>query len=178
MAISRERKEELVALYGALLGNTNGIVVTEYKGLTVAQVGVMRDKLREIDGKFVITKNTLFMIALRNAGWPVPEALLAGPVAIAVGNGNFPAVAKMMVGFIKDYEGILSIKGGVMEGQILNRAQVEAVSNLPSLDELRAQLAGLLAQPAAGLVSVLNGGVASIAQVLHAYVASKEGAAA
>ena len=178
MAISRERKEELVGIYSQLLNGTNGIVVTEYKGLTVAHVGVMRDKLREIDGKFVITKNTLFMIALREAGWPVPEELLKGPVGIAVGNGNFPAVAKMMVGFIKDYENILSIKGGIMEGQILSPKQVEAVSNLPSLDELRSQLVGLISQPAVGLVSVLNGGVASIAQVLQAYVASKEGEAA
>ena len=178
MAISRERKEELVGIYGQLLSGTNGIVVTEYKGLTVSQANVMRDKLRDIDGKFVITKNTLFSIALREAGWPVPEALLVGPVAITVGNGNFPAVAKMMVGFIKEYEGILSIKGGIMEGQILSPKQVEAVSNLPSLDELRSQLVGLISQPAVGLVSVLNGGVASIAQVLQAYVASKEGEAA
>jgi len=178
LAISRERKEELVGIYGELLSGTNGIVVTEYKGLTVAQVGVMRDKLRDIDGKFVITKNTLFMRALREANWPVPEELLKGPVGIAVGNGNFPAVAKMMVGFIKDYENILSIKGGVMEGAVLSPKQVEAVSNLPSLDELRSQLVGLISQPAVGLVSVLNGGVASIAQVLQAYVASKEGEAA
>jgi len=176
LAISRERKEELVALYGDLLRNTNGIVVTEYKGLTVKQVSDMRDKLRDIGGKYLITKNTLFSIALRDAGWPVPEELLLGPVGIAVGNGNFPAVAKMMVGFIKDYEEVLTIKGGVMEGRILNPAQVEAVSNLPSLDELRAQIAGLISQPAAGLVSVLNGGVASIAQVLQAYVAKNEAA--
>jgi large subunit ribosomal protein L10 len=178
LAISRERKEELVGIYGELLRGTNGIIVTEYKGLTVAQVSTMRDKLRDIDGKFVITKNTLFSIALRDAGWPVPEELLKGPVGIAVGNGNFPAVAKMVVGFLKDYEEVLSIKGGVMEGQILNPSQVEAVSNLPSLDELRAQLAGLISQPAAGLVSVLNGGVASIAQVLQAYVTKNSGEAA
>ena len=178
MAISRERKEELVGIYGDLLRSTNGIVITQYTGLTVAQVGQMRDKLREIDGKFIITKNTLFAIALREAGWPVPEALLQGPSGVAVGNGNFPAVAKMMVSFLKDYEGILSIKGGVMEGQILNPSQVEAVSNLPSLDELRAQLVGLISQPAVGLVSVLNGGVASIAQVLQAYVTKNSGEAA
>src|SRR5687767_15003522 len=76
LAISRERKEELVGIYGQLLSGTNGIVVTEYKGLTVAQVGSMRDRLRDIDGKFVITKNTLFMRALREANWPVPEELL------------------------------------------------------------------------------------------------------
>ncbi|MEO8612604.1 MAG: 50S ribosomal protein L10, partial [Chloroflexota bacterium] len=92
MAISRERKEELVGIYGDLLRSTNGIVITQYNGLSVAQVSTMRDKLREIDGKFVITKNTLFSIALKEAGWPVPEALLQGPSGVAVGNGNFPAV--------------------------------------------------------------------------------------
>lgn len=178
MAISRERKEELVGIYGGLLRDTNGIVVTAYNGLSVAQVGQMRDKLRDIGGKYVITKNTLFGIALREAGWPVPEELLQGPVGIAVGNGNFPAVAKMVVGFTKEYENIITIRGGVMEGQVLNPNQVEAVSNLPSLDELRAQLAGLISQPAAGLVSVLNGGVASVAQVLQAYVTKNSGEAA
>lgn len=178
MAITRERKEELVAQYSDILTNTGGFVVTEYKKMSVKQVNDIRNRLADVNGKYIVTKNTLFTIALREGGWPVPEQLLSGPVAVAFGESNFPAVAKVVVGLLKDYEEIVKIKGGVMAGQILTPKQVEAVSNLPSLDELRSQLAGLISQPAAGLVSVLNAGVASVAQVLQAYVASKEGEAA
>jgi large subunit ribosomal protein L10 len=176
LAITRERKEELVTVYGDLLTQANGIVVTEYKNLTVAQISQMRAKLREVQGSYVITKNTLFRIALQNAGWPIPDSLLAGPTGVVFGANNFPQVAKVAVGFLKDYEGFYTIKGGVMTGTLLNASQVEAVSNLPSLEELRSQLAGLISQPAAGLVSVLNAGVGSVAQVLQAYVSKNEAA--
>lgn len=178
MAITRERKEELVAQYGDLLSTTGGFVVTAYNKMTVKQVNDIRNRLADVNGKYIVTKNTLFTLALKNGGWPVPEDLLLGPVAVAFGDSNFPAVAKVVVGLLKDYEEIIQIKGGVMDGQILSPKEVEAVSNLPSLDELRAQIAGLISQPAAGLVSVLNAGVASLPQVLQAYVASKEGEAA
>ncbi len=180
MAINKERKQELVAQYGDLLNSATGLVVTEYRGLNVAQVNDMRDKLRDIGGTYIITKNTLLSIALKEAGWPVPENLLLGPVAVALGGDNFPSVAKMVMGFLKDYEQFLVIKGGVMGGQVFDAKQIEIVSNLPSLDELRAQLAGLISQPAAGLVGVINGAVAAVPQVLQAYVQknSPEGEAA
>ncbi|MCB9451108.1 MAG: 50S ribosomal protein L10 [Anaerolineaceae bacterium] len=169
MAITRERKEELVALYGDLLNNTNGFVVTEYRGMTVANVSELRAKLREVSGQYVITKNTLFMRALQDAGWPVPEELLVGPVGVAFGTENFPAVAKVVLEYLKTNEKLI-LKGGVMAGDIIDPKQVEAVSNLPSLDELRAQLAGLVVQPATGLVSVLNAATAQVVNVLQAYV--------
>ena len=177
MAISRERKEELIAYYGDLLGKSTGFVVTEYKGLTDSQLKIIRGKLREVQGKYVITKNTLFMRALQESGWPVQEQLLIGPTAVVVGGENFPTVAKTLLATVKDYEEILKIKGGVMAGSILsNAAQVETVSNLPSLDELRAQLLGLLVQPATGLVSVVNAVVAGVPQVLQSYVSKHEAA--
>jgi large subunit ribosomal protein L10 len=174
LAITRERKEELVKGYGDLLSQATGIVITEYKNISVAQVHSLRDKLREVEGAYVVIKNTLFEIALKEAGWPVPEELLAGQTAVIFGAANFPQVAKMSVSFLKDFEGFFSIKGGIMAGAILSPAQVDAVSNLPSLDELRAQLAGLISQPAAGLVSVVNAVVAGVPQVLQAYVSKHE----
>jgi len=176
LAITRERKEELVSLYGELLGQATGVVFADYKNVTVAQVAQMRSKLRDVQGTYVITKNTLFKIALQNAGWPVPDDLLAGPTGVVFGAANFPQVAKVALGFVKDYENLFAIKGGIMTGSLLNAKQVETVSNLPSLDELRSQLAGLISQPAAGLVSVINAGVAAVPQVLQAYVAKNEAA--
>jgi large subunit ribosomal protein L10 len=169
LAITRERKEELIALYGDLLSNTNGFVVTEYRGMTVADVSDLRAKLREVSGQYVITKNTLFMRALRDGGWPVPEDLLAGPVGVAFGDSNFPAVAKIVLEYLKGNEKLI-LKGGVMAGAIVNPKQVETISNLPSLEEMRAQLAGLVVQPAAGLVTVLSAATAQVVNVLQAYV--------
>ncbi len=176
MAISKERKEELVGIYGELLGQATGLVLAEYKGISVAQVNTIRDKLRDVNGAYVIVKNTLFKIALKEAGWPVPDDMLAGPTGVIFGADNFPAVAKVTLGFNKDYEGLFSIKGGVMAGQILTGQQVDTVSNLPSLDELRAQLIGLISQPASGLAGVINSAVAAVPQVLQAYVAKNEAA--
>lgn len=170
MAITKERKEELVAGYSDILSNTIGFVVTEYRGLTVAEVSDLRAKLREVSGQYVITKNTLFMRSLRDAGWPVPEDLLSGPVGIAFSKDNFPAVAKVVLGYLKDHEGKFVLKGGVVGSDIVNPAQVDVISNLPSLEELRAQLAGLIVQPATGLVSVLNAATSQIVNVLQAYV--------
>lgn len=179
MAISRERKEELVAQYSDLLSNTNGFVIVQTKGLTVKQVQDLRAKIRAAEGDYVTTKNTLFRIALENGGWPVPHDLLHGPVSVAFGLSNFPGVAKAVLDFTKDLEEKMKITGGVMTGEMLDARKVETISKLPSLDELRAQLAGLLVQPATGLVSVLNAATGQIVNVLHAYVQEneKEGAA-
>jgi large subunit ribosomal protein L10 len=180
LAITRERKEELVAQYGDLLSATNGFIVTEYRGLTVAQVRDLRARLRDAHGRYVITKNTLFTIALQQAGWPIPDDLLLGPTAVAFGDGNMPAIAKIILAFAKENEEIFKIKGGVLAGQILNGKQMEAVATLPSIDELRAQIAGLIVQPASGLVGVFNAATAQVVQVLQAYVQanSAEGEAA
>lgn len=176
MAISKDRKEELVGIYGELLSQATGFVLADYKGISVKQVNTMRDKLREVDGAYVIVKNTLFKIALQEAGWPVPDDMLAGPTGVIFGAANFPAVAKVSLGFVKDYENLFVIKGGVMAGQILSDKQVDAVSNLPSLDELRSQLIGLISQPATGLAGVINAVVAGVPQVLQAYVSKNEAA--
>jgi len=176
LAISKDRKEELVGIYNELLGQATGFVLADYKGISVSQVNTMRDKLRDVDGAYVIVKNTLFKIALKEAGWPVPDDMLAGPTGVIFGAANFPAVAKVSLGFIKDYENLFAIKGGVMAGQILTSQQVDTVSNLPSLDELRSQIIGLISQPATGLAGVINGVVAAVPQVLQAYVSKNEAA--
>jgi len=176
LAISKDRKEELVGIYGELLGQATGFVLADYKGISVKQVNTMREKLRDVDGAYMIVKNTLFKLALKEAGWPIPDNMLLGPTGVIFGATNFPAVAKVTLGFIKDYEGLFSIKGGVMAGQILTDKQVDAVSSLPSLDELRAQLIGLITQPATGLAGVINAVVAGVPQVLQAYTSKNEAA--
>lgn len=178
MAITRERKEELVSAYSSLLAGTDGFIVTEYRGLTVAKLDDLRNKLREASGVYAITKNTLFSIALKEAGWVVPEDLLVGPTAVVFGNGNLPGVAKIVQGFQKDNSELFIVKGGVMAGSAFKAKDLEAIANLPSLDELHAQLAGLIVQPAASLAGLLNAATSQVVNVIQAYLQDQEGDAA
>lgn len=170
MAITRERKEELVAHYSQLLTGTDGFIVTEYRGLSVAKLNDLRTRLSEAAGTYSVTKNTLFTLALSDAGWPVPEDLLVGPTGVAFGNGNLPRVAKVIQGFAKDNADLFIIKGGVMAGSVFSASDIEAVANLPTMEEMRAQLAGLVVQPAAQLAGLLEAATSQVVNVLQAYL--------
>lgn len=174
MAITKERKQELVATYDALLAKTDGFIVTEYRGLTVAKLDDLRDRLRAASGSYGITKNTLFSISLKQNGWPVPSDLLVGPTAVAFGNGNLPGVAKVVQAFQKDNPDLFIVKGGVLAGSVFSAKELEAVANLPTLDELHAQLAGLIVQPAAMLAGLLNSATSQVVNVLQAYLQENE----
>ena len=176
MAISRERKEELVAKYTDLLEASNGFAVVQTSGMTVPQVEALRKKILEAGGQYVVTKKTLMKIALQNHGWEVSDDLFEGPISVAFGKEDFPGVAKALLNYIKDENAdeMMAVSGGMMTGDLLNSDQVKAISDLPSLDELRAQLAGLFVSPAQGLVNVLYAGTAGVVNVIQAYV-DKEG---
>jgi len=170
LAISRQQKEELVAAYGQLLGETGGFILTGYSGLSVANLHDLRLRLRANNASYVITRNRLFMRALQDNDWPVPEEMLQGPVATAFADGDMPGMAKTLLDFQQDHEELFVIKGGIMDGEVLGPAEVDALSRLPTLDELRASLAGLVMQPAAGIVNTLNAATVDIVNVLQAYV--------
>jgi large subunit ribosomal protein L10 len=177
LAITKERKEELVAHYSQLLSGTDGFIVAEYRGLSVAQLGELRRRLRESAGAFSVTKNTLFSRALQQNGWPVPEDLLVGPTGVAFGNGNLPGVAKTIQGFAKDNPDFFVVKGGVMAGSIFKAKDVETLANLPTMDEIHAQLAGLIVQPASQLAGLLDAATSQVVNVLQAYLQDKGEAA-
>ncbi len=178
MALSRERKEELVAQYTELLENANGFVVVTSSGLTVKQTQDLRTRIRDANGQYIRAKNTLFQIALQNAGWDVPEELVQGPISIAFSSDNFPGVAKAILDYLGDrsaaVEDKAQVTGGILADTLLKPERVEAISKLPSMDELRAEIAGLLVQPSTGLVSILNSATGQVVNVLQAYVNQSE----
>ncbi len=177
MAITRERKEELVAQYTELLDQSNGFVLVEFGGLGVPQVDGLRQAVREAEGYYLVAKNTLFTKALQQRGWPVPDDLLKGPVGVAFGMENMPGVAKAVLDYAgqPQFEEKLGIKGGVMAEDVLDPKKVEAVSKLPTLDELRAQIIGLMVSPATGIVSAINAANGQIVNVLQAYIDDQGG---
>lgn len=180
MPISRERKEELVAQYVELLENSNGFAVIASAGMAVSKVQELRKKIDESGGKYIVAKNTLLRIALEQAGWSVPTAALEGPTAVAFGVENFPNVAKTILEYVKegDNSAKMQIKGGVMGGnEILNAAGVEAISNLPTLPEMQAQIIGLIIAPAQSIVNILNSAESGVVNVVQAWLDEQNGAA-
>lgn len=174
MAISKARKDELVAQYMELIDSSNAIFITEYGGMNVKAVEGLRDKVREAEGTFFITKNTLLMHALRESNRPVPEEMLVGQVATGFAQGEAPTLAKALTEYAKS-EDNFAVRGGIMDADILSLEQVEALANLPSLDQLRGQLIGLISAPAQNIAGVIAGGVRQIVNVLDAYAKSEEG---
>ena len=172
MAISKKRKEDLVAQYKDLIEQSDAIFLAEYGGMSVKDMQALRSKLLEADGKIYVTKNTLFSLALEESDLPAPADLLVGQVASGFSMGQAPAFAKVLVNFAKSEEN-LTIKGGIMENKVLSRSQVEALAELPTLDQLRAQIIGLIDGPARGIVSALSSGVRQVVNVVDAYSKSE-----
>lgn len=176
MAISKARKDELVAQYMELLEKSSAVFLAEYTGMNVKAMNNLRDKVYEVDGAFHVTKNTLLHYALEQSGMPVPEALLTGQVATGFAMGEVPALAKALVDFAKSEEK-LQLRGGVMGENTLTAKDVEALASLPSLDQLRGQILGLINAPAQNIVSAVTNGVRQVINVLDAYAKSEDEAA-
>jgi large subunit ribosomal protein L10 len=172
LAISREKKEELVKDYLEQLNVSEAVIITSYRGLKVSQVEQLRRKIRDAEGGFAIVKNTLAERALKDAGLPVVEEMLIGPVGIGFCHKNVSGVAKAITDFAKQNE-LLTIKGGLLGDRVIDEAGVKSLANLPPLDVLRAQLLGLINAPASQLVGVVAGGVRQLVNVFNAY-AEKE----
>lgn len=176
MPVSRGQKEELVASYVDILNKSDGFVIVKTQGLSVSQIQGLRHVVREQEGRYLVAKNTLMRKALENAGWVVPEDLLIGPVAIIFGGDNMPGVSKALLKHIEDedFQEKMQVTGGVMAGDILAAQQVDALSKLPTLEEIRAQLAGLVITPAQGVVNVLYQATGGVVNVLQAYLDKHE----
>lgn len=169
LAITKQRKEELVAIYSDQLARTDGFIIAHYNKLSVPQANNLRQKLAASGGTYMVTKNTLFKIALKQNDWPVPEELLSGMVGVVFGNGNLPAVAKAMQTFIKEAPDHFSAIGGVLAGNVFSEKDVAAIASLPTVDEIHAQLAGLVVAPAAQIAGLVQAVTSQVVNVLQAY---------
>jgi large subunit ribosomal protein L10 len=168
LAISREKKEELVKEYLDQLNVSEAVIITGYRGLKVTDVEQLRKKIREAEGGFSVVKNSLAERALQEAGLPVVEELFTGPVGIGFCHNNVSGVAKAIADFSKQNE-FLIIKGGLLGNRVIDEAGVKNLASLPSLDVLRAQLLGVINAPASQLAGVVAGGVRQLVNVFNAY---------
>ena len=177
MAVSREKKEQLVAGYVDQLSRSNAIFLTDYRGLTVTDLESLRAKVRDAGGGYSIVKNTLAARALEAASLPVPEDMLTGPTAIGFAYEEVPAIAKVLDDFAKDTD-VLQIKGGVMEGRVLSPEQIKSLASMPPREVVLAQLLGLIQQPGNRVAGVVNAAGSKLAATIKAYAEKLEDAGA
>jgi large subunit ribosomal protein L10 len=168
LAVSKERKKEIVATYQHWLGNSQAVFLAEYIGLTVKDMDNLRDKLREVGGEFHIIKNTLGKLAFEEAGYEVPQDYFLGSTAAGFAFEDAAAMAKAMADFSKSVE-FLKFKGGYLETNILNAEEIKALAELPPLPVVQAQLLSTLLAPANKMVRTLAEPARQMASVIQAY---------
>ncbi len=168
LALTKERKAELIDEYRELIGKSQGMILVEYRGINMKGMDPMRRKVREAQGELHVVKNTLARKVLAEMGRPAPEDLFAQTTAVAFAFGDAPAVAKALTAVAKDSE-FVKVKGGFLGNEVLNAKQVEALAELPPLPVLRAQLLGLISTPASRIAGVLASSVRQVATVVKAY---------
>jgi large subunit ribosomal protein L10 len=161
----------------AKVDSTSTAVVTEYRGMTVAQISTLRRQLRTLDADYKVFKNTLVRRAIEGTAVAPLEEFLVGPTAIAFVNGDVSAVAKALRDFAKATP-TLVVKGGVLDGKALSLKDLTALADLPSRDVLLARFAGLLASPMTTMAGLLKAIPQNFAYGLSALIDSKGGAPA
>jgi large subunit ribosomal protein L10 len=166
----RAQKAESIETLKGVFADSGAVVVTHYLGLTVAEMTDLRGRLRKEGASLKVVKNRLAQKALDGAGGEGGYDLFKGPVAIAYGADPVSA-AKVVVQYAKDNEKFSVIGGLLDQTTVLDEKAVRALATLPSLDQIRAKLVGLLQAPATKVAGVLQAPAAQMARVLSAYAA-------
>jgi len=169
-------KTDLKVEYANRLKSNPNFIVTQYQGLNVAQISNLRKKLRDAGASYQVVKNNVFSIALKESGaageFPF-ETTLRGPNAIAFTGPDVPAIAKVLRDFSKENDK-LKVTAAVMENTFFDAKGVTAIADLPSKDQILAQIAAMLNSPATKIAGTLNNVIASLARGIQS-VAEKNG---
>jgi large subunit ribosomal protein L10 len=172
--VDRTQKRELVATLKDVFSETTLVVVSHYSGLTVAEMTDLRRKMRAAGAQFQVAKNRLVKLALADTPCAGISDLFTGPTAIAYSSDPV-AAAKVTVEFAKQNEKLI-VLGGTMGLTVLDANGIKALATLPSLDELRGKLVGMLQTPATRIAGVLQAPAGQLARVLGAYASKAEAA--
>jgi large subunit ribosomal protein L10 len=172
--VDRSEKQQLITSLHQTLKTAELVVITQQSGLTVAEVTTLRRQMRQAGAGFKVTKNRLARLALEGTKFEGLKEMFTGPTAIAY-SADPVAAAKVAVTYANSNDK-LKIVGGAMGSQVLDPNGIKALATLPSLDELRGKIVGVLAAPAAKIAAVLQAPGSKLARVLNAY-ASKGDAA-
>ncbi|MDR2811628.1 MAG: 50S ribosomal protein L10 [Endomicrobium sp.] len=160
------RNQEVVKNLAEKFKNMKGMILTEYRGLTVEEISELRSKLRSFNSEYAVVKNTLSEIALKEAGIEAGNNFL-GPTALVIENGDILSPAKAVMDFAKTHEN-LKVRAGYLEGKFVDAAVVEQLSKLPSKEVLIAKMLVSINAPISGFVNVLVANIRELVTVLDA----------
>ena len=169
--MDRSQKAESVAQLNAIFSEAGAVVITRNLGMSVAQSTALRGKMRDAGATYKVAKNRLAKLAIKDTTYAGLDELFTGPTAIAT-SVDPVAAAKAVVDFAKTTDKI-EIVGGAMGSQVLNPEGVKALASMPSLDELRAKLVGLVQAPATKIAQLSTAPAAKLARVFGAYAAKE-----
>ncbi len=164
-AMKREQKTAVIEQIATQIGEAEAIYSVDYRGITVAQAAALRSRLRETGASFRIVKNTLTLLAAEKAGAEDVKQLVEGPTAFTFVHGDPALVAKTLDSFARQ-ENVLEVRGGVLEGMLIDAAAFRTLARLPGRDQLNAQFAGVVAAPLTGLARGLNALLSGVAIAL------------
>ena len=167
--MDRSQKSEAVAQLNEVFNEMGVVVVTRNLGLTVDQSTDLRTKMRDAGASYKVAKNRLAKLAIKDTDYTGLEEYLSGPVGLAWSQDPVSA-AKIAVDFAKSNDK-LEIVGGSMGAQVLDEAGIRALAAMPSLDELRGKIVGLVNAPATKVAQLVNAPAAKLARVFGAYAA-------
>jgi large subunit ribosomal protein L10 len=174
LAVDRAAKKELVATLNGLFKGTSVVVVAHYSGLNVAQMQNLRKQMKQAGAVVKVAKNRLAKIALEGTDAAVIVPLLKGPTLIAY-SGDPVAAPKAAVEFARTHERFV-VLGGAMGSAALDANGVRALAALPSLDELRAKIIGLVQAPATKIAQVVTAPATKVARVVQAHADKNQAA--
>ncbi len=177
MAITKERKQEVLTTYEDWFKRSQAIILVEYTGAKMKDMDNIRAKVRETGAEFHVVKNTLARRVFAQQGMSVPDDYLLKSTAVSFAFNDPAATAKALADATKGMA-FVKVKGGFMGGQLLNASQVKSLAELPPLPVVRAQLLGVIQAPAARLVRTIAEPARSLAAVFRAYSEKEQAPAA
>ncbi len=167
MPVSKEKKQETIQELKDILTRSTVVVIGEYRGLTAAQLSLLRNRLRPFNSRFLVTKNTLVLKSLEEMGGVHAEEILQGPSALGVTFGDTAQPVRTILDFARENDA-LKIRGGWMGDRLLSKSDVQMLPTLPATEVLRAQTLGSVVSPVSGFVGVLDGALRGLVYVLQA----------
>jgi large subunit ribosomal protein L10 len=174
--MNREEKAAAISELEGGIGHATNAFLIDFKGITVPQVTELRKQVRETSSSYLVVKNTLALIAIKDSPMIALKDQFSGPTAVAFNSTDAVGLAKALTKFAKDVPSV-QFKGAMLNGQIVAPSQIQAIASLPSRNELLSKLLYLMQHPIRGLAVVLAANIRNLAVVLNQVAKQKEGGA-
>ena len=168
MAISKEKKQQIIGELKEMLASSQATIISDYRGLTATQMADLRSKLRPFNGKFMVAKNTLVLKGLEELGMPQPEDILQGPTALSFLFAGINQPLRAIMDFART-TAVLTIKGGLLGNRVMSVSDVQVLSSLPGPETVRAMTLAGLQSPVSGFVGLLDTALRGVLYALDAH---------